>query len=94
MVMEALPPPARLIGCKGVPRFMVATSILFRGPGSSSDTKNVYIVDEPRNTIDFLHRAARTGRAGQAIFEGRGSQRAKDTKQKRSFYYYSIWVAV
>ena len=74
---------------KEVPHVMVTTSILSRGLDFSPDIKHVFIVDEPRNTIDFLHRAGRTGRAGQqgkvVIFgklKGRGSQRAKDTKKR------------
>jgi ATP-dependent RNA helicase MRH4 len=72
-----------------VPHVMVTTSILSRGLDFSPEIKHVFIVDEPRNTIDFLHRAGRTGRAGQqgkvVIFgklKGRGSQRANDTKRR------------
>ena len=74
---------------KEVPHVMVTTSILSRGLDFSPDIKHVFIIDEPRNTIDFLHRAGRTGRAGQhgkvVIFgklKGRGSQRAKDTRKR------------
>ncbi|KIM37589.1 hypothetical protein M413DRAFT_448388 [Hebeloma cylindrosporum] len=74
---------------KEVLHVMVTTSILSRGLDFSPDIKHVFIVDEPRNTIDFLHRAGRTGRAGQqgkvVIFgklKGRGSQRARDTRKR------------
>lgn len=61
---------------------------------ASSDVKEVLhvrvtIVNEPRNTIDILHRAGRTGLAGQqgkvvilGKLKGRGSQRTKDTKKR------------
>jgi len=74
---------------KEVPHVLVTTSILSRGLDFSPDIKHVFIVDEPRNTIDFLHRAGRTGRAGQqgkvVVFgklKGRGSQRAKDVRKR------------
>jgi ATP-dependent RNA helicase MRH4 len=51
--------------------------------------KHVFIVDEPRNMIDFLHRAGRAGRAGEAgkvvVFgraKGRGSGRTEEVKQR------------
>jgi ATP-dependent RNA helicase MRH4 len=82
-------PIATTADVKDVPHVMVTTSILSRGLDFSPDIKHVFIIDEPRNTIDFLHRAGRTGRAGQqgkvVIFgklKGRGSQRAKDTKKR------------
>ncbi|KAJ7164782.1 P-loop containing nucleoside triphosphate hydrolase protein [Mycena crocata] len=72
-----------------VPHVMITTSLLSRGLDFSPNIKHVFIVDEPRNMIDFLHRAGRTGRAGQngkvVIFgklEGRGSQRNKELKKK------------
>ncbi|KAJ7740963.1 P-loop containing nucleoside triphosphate hydrolase protein [Mycena maculata] len=72
-----------------VPHVMITTSLLSRGLDFSPNVKHVFIVDEPRNTIDFLHRAGRTGRAGQfgrvVIFgktEGRGSQRSKDLRKR------------
>ncbi|KAJ7653305.1 hypothetical protein DFH06DRAFT_1417946 [Mycena polygramma] len=72
-----------------VPHVMITTSLLSRGLDFAPNIKYVFIVDEPRNMIDFLHRAGRTGRAGAngkvVIFgklEGRGSQRSRDVKQK------------
>jgi hypothetical protein len=44
---------------------MITTSLLSRGLDFSPSIKHVFIVDEPRNMIDFLHRAGRSGRAGQ-----------------------------
>ena len=45
---------------------MITTSLLSRGLDFSPLIKHVFIVDEPRNMIDFLHRAGRSGRAGQS----------------------------
>ena len=42
---------------------MVTTSLLSRGLDFSPEVKHV---DEPRNMIDFLYRAGRSGRAGQS----------------------------
>ncbi|KAF6752078.1 RNA helicase [Ephemerocybe angulata] len=68
---------------------MITTSLLSRGLDFDPSIKHVFIVDEPRNMIDFLHRAGRSGRAGQAgrvvIFgktKGRGSDKARDVKQR------------
>jgi ATP-dependent RNA helicase MRH4 len=66
------------------PRVLVTTSILSRGLDFNESVRHVFIVDEPRNVVDFIHRAGRTGRAGQkgkvVIFSkssGRGSGRSK-----------------
>jgi ATP-dependent RNA helicase MRH4, mitochondrial len=48
-----------------VPRILITTSLLARGLDFSPKVTHVFIVDEPRNEIDFLHRAGRTARAGQ-----------------------------
>jgi ATP-dependent RNA helicase MRH4 len=68
---------------------MITTSLLSRGLDFSPNIKYVFIIDEPRNMIDFLHRAGRTARAGAngrvVIFgktAGRGSQRSKEVKQR------------
>ncbi|KAI6144429.1 P-loop containing nucleoside triphosphate hydrolase protein [Pisolithus tinctorius] len=65
------------------PHVLVTTSLLSRGLDFHPDIKHVFIVDEPRNMIDFLHRAGRAGRAGEVgkvvVFgrsKGRGSGRA------------------
>ncbi|KAJ7083722.1 P-loop containing nucleoside triphosphate hydrolase protein [Mycena belliarum] len=72
-----------------VPHVMITTSLLSRGLDFSSKVKHVFIVDDPRNMTDFLHRAGRTGRAGESgrvvIFgrlEGRGSQKSKDIRKQ------------
>ncbi|KAJ7489477.1 P-loop containing nucleoside triphosphate hydrolase protein [Mycena latifolia] len=72
-----------------VPHVMITTSLLSRGLDFSPNVKHVFIVDDPRNMTDFLHRAGRTGRAGASgrvvIFgqmEGRGSQKSKEIRKK------------
>ncbi len=74
---------------KNDPHVMVTTSLLSRGLDFAPEIKHVFIVDEPRNMVDFLHRAGRSGRAGQhgkvVIFgkvKGRGSERARDVKRR------------
>ena len=74
---------------KATPHVMVTTSLLSRGLDFSPDLKHVFIVDQPRNTIDFLHRAGRSGRAGQkgkvVVFmktAGRGSARSQQIKDR------------
>ncbi|CAA7266180.1 unnamed protein product [Cyclocybe aegerita] len=68
---------------------MVTTSLLSRGLDFTPEIKHVFIVDEPRNMIDFLHRAGRSGRAGQpgkvVIFgkmKGRGSDRVREVRKR------------
>ncbi len=70
-----------------MPHVLITTSLLSRGLDFSPDIKNVFIVDTPRNMIDFLHRAGRTARAGGrgtvVVFgkaEGRGSLRDVQAK--------------
>ncbi|EJD04641.1 P-loop containing nucleoside triphosphate hydrolase protein [Fomitiporia mediterranea MF3/22] len=65
---------------KNSPYVLITTSLLSRGLDFSPSVKHVFIVDSPRNMIDFLHRAGRSGRAGQrgkvVVFgklKGRGS---------------------
>jgi ATP-dependent RNA helicase MRH4, mitochondrial len=76
---------------KDEPHVMITTSMLSRGLDFSPSIQHVFIVDEPRNMIDFLHRAGRSGRAGEAgkvvVFgksKGRGSARTKDVRLKVS----------
>ncbi|TBU38468.1 P-loop containing nucleoside triphosphate hydrolase protein [Dichomitus squalens] len=74
---------------KEVPHVMITTSLLSRGLDFSPDVKHVFIVDEPRNMVDFLHRAGRSGRAGESgkvvVFgksKGRGSEKARVVRKK------------
>ncbi|KAH9920525.1 P-loop containing nucleoside triphosphate hydrolase protein [Epithele typhae] len=46
------------------PHVLVTTSMLSRGLDFAPDVRHVFIVDPPRNTVDFLHRAGRVARAG------------------------------
>ena len=71
------------------PHVLITTSLLSRGLDFSPDIKNVLIVDPPRNMIDFLHRAGRTGRAGSrgtvVIFgkmKGRGVTKHKEVRKR------------
>ena len=71
------------------PHVLITTSLLSRGLDFSPQIKYVFIADEPRNMIDFLHRAGRSGRAGNegkvVVFgkmKGRGSDAAREVKRK------------
>ena len=71
------------------PDVMITTSMLSRGLDFSPNLRHVFIVDEPRNMVDFLHRAGRSARAGQigkvVVFgklKGRGSARTTVMRQK------------
>ncbi|KAF8218297.1 P-loop containing nucleoside triphosphate hydrolase protein [Mycena galopus ATCC 62051] len=88
-ILKQGPPPPVKNDPMNVPHVMITTSLLSRGLDFLPNIKYVFIIDEPRNMIDFLHRAGRTGRAGAngrvVIFgktEGRGSQRSKEVKQR------------
>ncbi|KAI1787628.1 P-loop containing nucleoside triphosphate hydrolase protein [Ganoderma leucocontextum] len=89
------PPPVPVTGAgsmddlKEVPHVMITTSLLSRGLDFSPEVKYVFIVDEPRNMVDFLHRAGRSGRAGESgkvvVFgksKGRGSEKARVVRKK------------
>lgn len=74
---------------KEQPHVMITTSLLSRGLDFSPDIRHVFIVDEPRNIVDFLHRAGRAARAGEkgkvVIFgktSGRGSDRTREVQKK------------
>jgi ATP-dependent RNA helicase MRH4 len=71
------------------PLVMVTTTLLSRGLDFSPEIKHVFIVDEPRNMVDFLHRAGRSGRAGQrgkvVVFgklSGRVTERGKEIRKR------------
>jgi len=88
-VKEAPPLEAAESDPSKTPHVMITTSLLSRGIDFSPSVKHVFIVDEPRNMIDFLHRAGRTGRAGEGgkvvIFgrmQGRGSLKSKEIRGK------------
>ncbi|KII83884.1 hypothetical protein PLICRDRAFT_32615 [Plicaturopsis crispa FD-325 SS-3] len=74
---------------KELPYVMITTSLLSRGLDFAPSIKHVFIMDEPRNMVDFLHRAGRSGRAGErgkvVIFgkmSGRGSDSTREVRKK------------
>lgn len=82
-------PSSDLKDPKKAPHVLITTSLLSRGLDFSPDIKHVFIVDEPRNMVDFLHRAGRAGRAGErgkvVVFgkmSGRGAGSAKEVRKK------------
>ncbi|KJA18975.1 hypothetical protein HYPSUDRAFT_217847 [Hypholoma sublateritium FD-334 SS-4] len=82
-------PTAQLADPKTTPHVLITTSLLSRGLDFSPAIKHVFIVDEPRNTVDFLHRAGRTGRAGAwgkvVVFgkmKGRGAERGREVRRR------------
>ncbi|KZT24293.1 P-loop containing nucleoside triphosphate hydrolase protein [Neolentinus lepideus HHB14362 ss-1] len=72
-----------------VPRVLVTTSLLSRGLDFAPSVSHVFILDEPRNKVDFLHRAGRTARAGlggTVVVFGKGGKAAdldRDLKRVR-----------
>lgn len=70
------------------PHVLITTSLLSRGLDFSPSIRHVLIPEPPRNMIDFLHRAGRSGRAGAwgrvVVFvkaRGRGSLRGKEVRR-------------
>ncbi|KAH8091414.1 P-loop containing nucleoside triphosphate hydrolase protein [Cristinia sonorae] len=71
------------------PHVLITTSLLSRGLDFCPSIRHVFIVDSPRNMVDFLHRAGRSGRAGEkgkvVVFgkeKGRGAGRDKEMKSR------------
>lgn len=58
-------PEATSAGDDKSPRVLITTSLLSRGLDFAPSVKHVLLIDEPRDILDFMHRAGRTGRAGQ-----------------------------
>ncbi|KAK4686620.1 hypothetical protein P7C73_g3515, partial [Tremellales sp. Uapishka_1] len=46
-------------------RILITTSLLSRGLDFSAAVSTVFLVDQPRDILDFVHRAGRAGRAGR-----------------------------
>ncbi|WWD08274.1 hypothetical protein V865_006385 [Kwoniella europaea PYCC6329] len=68
------------------PRILVTTSLLSRGLDFSPSVSSVFLLDPPRDVLDFVHRAGRAGRAGRegrvVVFGlGDGSGIGKSTKK-------------
>lgn len=70
------------------PRVLVTTSLLSRGLDFSSDVTAIYLVDPPRDVLDFVHRAGRAGRAGRhgrvVVFGVNGANDLKYGKEIKS----------
>jgi len=66
------------------PRILVTTGILSRGLDFSPTVSTVFLVDQPKDILDFIHRAGRAGRAGRkgrvVIFGSAQGRRAQDGK--------------
>lgn len=80
---------ARAPASEDEPHVLITTSLLSRGLDFSHEIKHVLITDPPRNMVDFLHRAGRTGRAGRwgtvVVFgksKGRGAGKDKEVMEK------------
>lgn len=61
------------------PRVLVTTSLLSRGLDFSPRVSTVVLLEPPRDTLDFIHRAGRVGRAGRkgrVVVYGMGEGRA------------------
>ncbi|KAJ3865409.1 P-loop containing nucleoside triphosphate hydrolase protein, partial [Lentinula novae-zelandiae] len=66
------------------PHVLLTTSLLSRGLDFAPSVRHVFIVDEPRNVVDFLHRAGRTGRAGTegvVVVFGKGGRSTSQGKK-------------
>ncbi|KAI9451456.1 P-loop containing nucleoside triphosphate hydrolase protein [Lactarius psammicola] len=66
-----------------------STSLLARGLDFDPSVSHVFVLEPPRNTADFLHRAGRTARAGGSgrvvVFgrgAGRGAGRVREMRQR------------
>lgn len=66
------------------PRILITTGILSRGLDFSPSVSTVFLVDQPKDILDFMHRAGRAGRAGRkgrvVIFGGTQGRQAEDGK--------------
>nr|XP_019008163.1 uncharacterized protein I206_06718 [Kwoniella pini CBS 10737]OCF46944.1 hypothetical protein I206_06718 [Kwoniella pini CBS 10737] len=70
-------------------RILITTSLLSRGLDFSPSVSSVFLLDPPRDVLDFVHRAGRAGRAGRegrvVVFGlGDGSGIGKSDKKTRS----------
>jgi ATP-dependent RNA helicase MRH4, mitochondrial len=71
------------------PHVLLSTSLLARGLDFDPSVSHVFVLDPPRNTADFLHRAGRTARAGRrgkvVVFGkggGRGAGKLREMREK------------
>jgi ATP-dependent RNA helicase MRH4, mitochondrial len=72
-----------------LPHVLLSTSLLARGLDFDPSISHVFVLDPPRNTADFLHRAGRTARAGGrgrvVVFGkggGRGAGKLREMRQQ------------
>jgi ATP-dependent RNA helicase MRH4 len=72
-----------------LPHVLLSTSLLARGLDFDPSVSHVFVLDPPRNTADFLHRAGRTARAGGrgrvVVFGkggGRGAGKLREMRQQ------------
>jgi len=66
-------------------RVLLSTSLLARGLDFDPSVSHVFVLDPPRNTADFLHRAGRTARAGgrgKVVVFGKGGGRGAGKLRK------------
>lgn len=49
------------------PRILITTSLLSRGLDFDPSIRHVFVVDEPRSAVDFIHRAGRTVRYSRIL---------------------------
>ena len=68
---------------------LLSTSLLARGLDFDPSVSHVFVLEPPRNTADFLHRAGRTARAGGSgkvvVFGrggGRGAGKVREMRQR------------
>jgi ATP-dependent RNA helicase MRH4 len=67
------------------PLVLLSTSLLARGLDFDPSVSHVFVLDPPRNTADFLHRAGRTARAGgrgKVVVFGKGDGRGAGKLRK------------
>ncbi|KAH8999892.1 P-loop containing nucleoside triphosphate hydrolase protein [Lactarius hatsudake] len=74
---------------EAAPRVLLSTSLLARGLDFDPSVSHVFVLEPPRNTADFLHRAGRTARAGGSgrvvVFgrgAGRGAGKVREMRQR------------
>jgi ATP-dependent RNA helicase MRH4, mitochondrial len=77
------------VEAEDAPRVLITTSLLSRGLDFAPEVRHVFVLDSPRNMVDFLHRAGRSARAGRegtvVVFgkvKGRGGEEGREVRRK------------